>query len=142
MEDGVASSRRKAYEIFQEVFPMYLSMGMSYDEFYNKDCQLVNAYLKAYEMKQKENNTNMWLQGMYVYDAILSASPILHPFAKAGTEAIPYLEEPYALSKEEQEAREEKKKRAHMIKMKANMEARAAAINKKFKGGEDVANRG
>ena len=130
-----ASSSKKAYEIFQEVFPMYLSIGMSYDEFYNKDCQLVKAYLKAYEMKQKQNNTNMWMQGMYVYDAILRASPIFHPFAKAGTEPIPYMEEPYALSEEEQKAREEKKQKAHMIEMNARMEMKVAKINKKFKGG-------
>lgn len=128
------SSPKKAYEIFQEVFPLYLSLDMSYDEFYNKDCQLVKAYLKAYEMKQERDNTNMWIQGMYVYDAILRASPILHPFAKGGTEPIPYLEQPYALSKEEQKAREEKEEREHMLKAKAYMEHKASIINKKFRG--------
>ena len=135
-------SKKKAYEIFQEVFPLYLSLGMSYDEFYNKDCQLVKAYLKAYELKQQRDNTNMWIQGMYVYDAILCASPILHPFAKGGTEPVPYMKEPYALSKEEQEVREEKAKREQMLKGKAYMEHKLGIINKKFKGGGDVANRG
>lgn len=137
-----ASSSKKAYEIFQEVFPMYLSIGMSYDEFYNKDCQLVKAYLKAYEMKQKQNNTNMWIQGTYVYDAIVRASPIFNPLAKAGTEPIPYMEEPYALSKEEQKVREEEKQKAHMIEMKTQMEMKVTAINKRLRGGEESANRG
>ena len=137
-----AQSSKKAYEIFQEVFPMYLSIGMSYDEFYNKDCQLVKAYLKAYEMKQKQNNMNMWIQGSYVYDAIVRASPIFNPLAKAGTEPIPYMEEPYALSKEEQKAREEKKKKSRMMEMKAKMEIKVAEINKRYRGGEEIANRG
>lgn len=36
-----------------------------------------------------------WLQGMYVYDALLRASPLLHAFAKKGTKPKPYPTKPY-----------------------------------------------
>lgn len=39
----------------------------------------------------------MWLQGMYIYDAISRLSPILRAFAKKGTKAQPYADEINAL---------------------------------------------
>lgn len=134
------TQRKKAYEIFQEALPVYLSIGMSYDEFYNKDCCLVQAYMKAHQLKQKYNNTNMWIQGLYFYDVLCRVSPIYNIGAKAGTKPIPYIEEPYALNEEEQRQIDEKKAKAEMDKMKAQMEYRASIINKRFsKGGEDSA---
>ena len=35
----------------------------------------------------------MWLQGMYIYDAISRLSPILRAFAKKGPKAQPYVED-------------------------------------------------
>ena len=128
------STKKKACEVFQEAFPMYLSLGMSYDEFYNKDCTLTLAYLKAHELKQKYNNNNMWLQGMYIYDALTRVSPIFNPYAKSGTTPIPYPEEPYPLNKEEQEAAEEKREKAQSDKIKAYLEQRMDVINQRFGG--------
>ena len=43
---------------------------MSYDEFYLQDVELTKFYRQAYEMKEDQKNSQLWLQGMYVYDAI------------------------------------------------------------------------
>ena len=56
-----------------------------------------SAYRKAYELKQEQRNSELWLQGLYVYEAILDASPILQAFAKSGTRPRKYTEKPYDL---------------------------------------------
>ena len=79
----------------------------------------------------------MWLQGAYVYDAILSASPVLHDFAKKGTKAIPYMEYPIPLSyKEAKEQKAEKERRAY-----AELKAYADSLRKRKEtetGGDEV----
>ena len=61
---------------------------------------------------ERENQT-LWLQGMYIYEAIGDMAPILHAFAKKGAKPTPYPEQPYALNaerKQKAKAREDKKK--------------------------------
>ena len=72
-------------------------MGMSTHEFWDEDVTLTRAYRKAYELKQEQRNSELWLQGLYVYEAILDASPILQAFAKSGTRPRKYTEKPYDL---------------------------------------------
>ena len=68
---------------------------MTYSQYWEEDCTLVRAYRRAYEIRQENENRYAWLQGMYVYEAICDASPILHAFAKAGTRAKPYPDKPH-----------------------------------------------
>lgn len=39
---------------FNELFPTYLCMGMTEEQYWDKDCNLVKYYRKAKEMKQKQ----------------------------------------------------------------------------------------
>lgn len=88
---------------FQDHFPEYLSIGMTYDQYWNDDGDLPIYYRKANEIKMKAKNQELWLQGMYIYDALCKASPIFNSFAKAGTKPQPYPERPYGeISSEEQ----------------------------------------
>lgn len=87
------------------MFPFYLSIGMTYDQFWEQDCELVRAYRKAEELRQRRKNQELWLQGRYIYDALCAVSPVLHAFAKNGTQPSPYLEKPYPSDKEESAAR-------------------------------------
>lgn len=100
-------------EVFDAKFPYYLSIGMTEEQYWDRDCTLTRAYRKAEELRRERANQEMWLQGMYVYDAISRLTPILHPFAKKGTKAQPYAEEPYAITKKTaQEAKQRKEKAA------------------------------
>ena len=60
-------------EIFEECFPFYLAIGMSYAEYWAGDPSLARYYRKAYLIKQDEINNRAWLQGMYIYDAMSTA---------------------------------------------------------------------
>ena len=83
--------------MFDEQFPYYLAMGMSQREFWDQDVTLARAYRKAFEIKQEQRNSELWLQGLYIYEAILDASPVLQAFAKSGTRPRRYSEKPYDL---------------------------------------------
>lgn len=89
---------------------MYLAMGMTGAQFWEQDCTLVRAYRKAFMIKQERENYLAWLNGLYIYEALCDASPVLHAFAKSGTRPRPYPEKPYefAEKKPKQETNLEK----------------------------------
>lgn len=117
-------------EIFDKAFGEYLVMGMSYDEFYNKDHTLAIAFRQAYKRKREQANRDMWLQGAYVYEAIIRVSPLLAAFAKH-PKAEPYLDKPFPLYESEENG-EDTKSKAVADKGLAYMQAQMNAINKKF----------
>lgn len=121
-----------------------MSIGMSYDEFWNQDVALVGVYRKADELRQRRQNQAAWLQGMYIYNALCNVSPIFHAFAKKGTKPQPYVEEPYPITATEIEERRIRDLRQKEAKMKAEFAAFAEQMRKKMpkeahpgtKGGE------
>ena len=120
-------------EIFDNAFPNYLFMGMTPEQFWEGDSNLVVAYRKAFEMKQDADNFNLWLQGKYVYDAISCLIPIMHPFAKKGTKAEPYLDKPYPLKEGNTEDKpEDKNIKQGKVKALEWMQERMIAINSHF----------
>ncbi len=133
MDEGVTASPRKLRkysEIFDECFPFYLSIGMSYDEFWRMDVELTTAYRRAYRMKQESTNHEAWLNGMYVYDAVMSA--LTHLDKKTSSHRN-YAEKPYAFSKEEIEREAEEKKVEAEAQAEVWMKSWVSATQKMFK---------
>ena len=121
-------------EQFYEVFPYYLSIGMTYEQFWNDDPMLVSYYRKAAELKIERKNQELWLQGMYIYEALCDVSPILHSMAKKGTKARPYPEQPYSITKSQRRREREEQERRVANKGKMFMEMLMRQNNKKFDG--------
>ena len=117
---------------FYDLFPYYLSIGMSPEQYWDGDPMLAKYYRKADELSRKRRNEELWLQGMYIYEALCDVAPVFHAFAKKGTKPTPYSDHPYALSQSDRV--EEKKIREKQEREKARryMEAKMAAINKQF----------
>ena len=121
-----------------------MSIGMTYDEFWHGDVSMVRAYRKAQELRDKRKNQELWLQGMYVYEAICDVAPILHAFAKKGTKPEPYAKEPYPITEADVREREEREARIRQERIKAEFAAFAERMRKKMpkeahpdsKGGE------
>ena len=87
-------------EIFTECFPFYLSIGMSYAEYWDGDPTLAQYYRKAYLIKQEQINHNAWLQGMYIYDAVSTAlHNALRGMGKNKPPAKDYAKQPYEFKK-------------------------------------------
>lgn len=94
-------------------------MGMSSEEFWHGELRLAKSYREAYQLKQEIKDYEFWKQGMYVYEAILDASPILHAFAKKGTKPRPYTNKPYGIEKKE--TKEDRQKRIENERLKAQV---------------------
>lgn len=121
-------------EKFDELFPHYLSIGMTEEQYWDKDCTLVAAYRKAEELRMNRRNQEMWLQGAYFYEALWRVSPVLHAFAKKGVKPVPYLSEAYAIDEKQAELREEEHAKNVYDKGKKMMEGFMISHNKKFEG--------
>lgn len=93
-------------ERFEELCPIFMNIGMTYKEFWEEDPTITKDFLVAFKMKQKNEIRNkeweIWKQGMYVYEALIDVSPILHAFSKA-KKPLPYPEKPYGLKDDEEE---------------------------------------
>ena len=122
---------------FYEVFPYYLSIGMTYEQFWEQDCELVKYYRKAAQIRQDLRNQDAWLQGAYFYEALIDAAPVLRAFAKKGTKPTPYRESPYELFSRQDKKQQKQLQEKHDDQAKAYMEAFMVSVNKKFqeKGG-------
>lgn len=130
-----ATAPLKTYtEKFHELFPYYLSIGMTEEQYWDRDSTLVVAYRKAEELKTNRKNQEMWLQGAYVYEALCRVSPLLHAFAKKGTKPVPYIAEPFAITEKQAEYRQEEKEKKNFDKGKTMMEGFMIRHNKKFEG--------
>lgn len=121
-------------EKFHELFPYYLSIGMTEEQYWDRDSTLVVAYRKAEELKTNRKNQEMWLQGAYVYEALCRVSPLLHAFAKKGTKPVPYIAEPFTITEKQAEYRQEEKEKKNFDKGKTMMEGFMIRHNKKFEG--------
>ena len=120
-------------EIFSRLCPYYMSIGMTYDEFYNQDVCMVKAYRKAAELRDKRQNQELWLQGMYVYEALCDASPLFRFSMKKGTiKPEPYVKEPYPITAAEVREREEREARKKAERLKAEFALFVEQMRKKM----------
>ena len=129
-EQNVRSPFLTYTEQFYEVFPYYLSIGMTYEQFWESDPTLVIYYRRAEEIKNERMNQELWLQGMYIYEALCDVAPIMNGMAKKGTKAHPYSEKPYPISEKQRKRDTEEKERQVAMKGKRFIEALMSKVNK------------
>lgn len=123
-------------DVFNAKFPEYLSYGMTPRQYWDDDCTLTKAYRQAEKIRWERKNTELWIQGAYIYEALCDVSPVLRAFAKNGTKPQKYRSEPIELfgSAEQDKHKEEIKQQKVFDKMQAFMHQ----FNQRFKekGGE------
>ena len=106
-----------------------MSIGMTYDEFWNGDVSLVKFYRKAEELRYKRQNHTLWMQGLYIYEALCDASPLFRFSMKKGAiKPEPYVKEPYPVTAEEVREREEREARKKEERLKAEFAAFAETL--------------
>ena len=103
-----------------------MSIGMTYDEFWNQDVALVRVYRKADELRRRRQNDVLWMQGLYVRDALLSS--VGNMFAGKGSTPIEYPVEPYPVTTKQVEEKKERERRSMEERMKADLLAMAARM--------------
>jgi hypothetical protein len=110
-------------EFFRAMFPKYMALGMTYDEFWEGPAWLVRSYREAAELKRAQRNWEMWMQAAYVYDTLLRVSPVFRPFGKGEVKPADFMEAPYPLTEKEAKEREEARERKNFFEYLARMES-------------------
>ena len=99
------------------------------------DCELVRAYRKAYEYKQEYDNSQLWLQGLYIYKALEAQRPgwnfwVKHPKIEK------YLEKPIPVTEAMRHRYQAEETQKMAEQFKAAFHRRNETLHKQG-GGED-----
>ena len=104
---------------FEEACPIYMSYGMSYKDFWYGPVYMTRFYRDANKLRIRQQDENNWMIGMYVYEAIIDCSQILHAFSQKGTKPLPYAEKPFLLDKLREKTEAEKEQERENERLKA-----------------------
>ena len=129
VSDSPPRKRRKYSEVFDECFPLYLSIGMSSREYWEGDALLPRYFRRAFKLRQERENEQAWLHGLYVYDATISA---LTHLSKDKKDHKSYAVKPYSFTPEEVEEEREEKVAEAQAQAEVWMKAWATATQKQF----------
>lgn len=103
----------------------WMSIGVPYDEFWHGDYTKLKFYDEEYRLKLEMRNHELWLQGMYFYDALCVA--LHNAFPKKGEQPKKYPEKPYKILEPSEEEKEKEKQ-----KMVQNFREQLMALGRKF----------
>ena len=109
MGEGEVKPSPKFSEIFTQMFPHYLNMGMTYELYWHGDASLVKAYREAKKLKLEEDDNMLHRGGAYFYDALMCVYPLFNGNIK-NPKAKPYLNEPYGFGDAKKQENIEKQK--------------------------------
>lgn len=125
-------------EVFRAHLPYYIAIGMTPEQYWDGDCLLAKYYREADRIKLQRRHQELWLQGLYFYEALSDLAPILVAFPAKGAKPKPYPSEPYALTADERKDKNEREEKAKMEKVKSKMEAFAKKFNQKMSQQQEV----
>lgn len=119
-------------EVFIKVFPTFLAMGMTYQQYWNGPSWLTKSYRDAHQIIQRNEEWSRWRKGAYIYDALLCVAPVMRAFGKGHAEPGKYPDEPWPLTENEAREREQRKARERYFKMRDKLmtEAKKARQDK------------
>lgn len=95
--------------VFERQCPYYLSIGMTYAQYWDDDAELTRVYREAEDLRTAKVNHQLWLQGLYFYQALGTA--LSNAFASKGSTPSKYIEKPLAVTRAERKAEREEKER-------------------------------
>lgn len=105
-------------KLFEEVCPYYMSIGVTYDQFWNGDFEICQYARKAEKMRRDRINQESWINGIYMFRALLDAAPAFHDFGDGKTLELSYsVTEPFPLTAKDADVQEENRKRQAQEKM-------------------------
>ena len=115
-EQSKQASQTPYGDMFDELLPHYMAMGMPYDEFWDGEYGTKTAYLKAYririENEQRIADRKNWYMGQYVAAAIQSVRLMVPGVnMKPGASTPDYPDKPFFEKYEEQKKEEVRKQK-------------------------------
>lgn len=115
----------------------YLSLGMSYDDYWNGDVEMTKFYRDKDEREKERQNYYLWLQGAYIYEAFLDASPAFNALSKR-KKPYEYRSTPISITQRSQEATTKTNEFKKMDDTRTAFITWAESFNEKFKHKEGV----
>lgn len=86
-----------------------MAIGMTYEQYWYGDPFMVRSFLEADKVRQERKNYEVWLQGMYIYDAISRLFPFPAILVDGNKmQQSQYLDKPYQLQEEKKTEKVEK----------------------------------
>lgn len=83
--------------MFDAEFPYALFLGMTADEYWYGDPHLFTGFIKAQKLRNQKKNEELWLQGIYISEAIaavLSDKKNKHKYPKEPFDLYPKPKDP------------------------------------------------
>ncbi len=107
-----------------------MSIGVSYEDFWNGEPEICKYARKAEEYKQKEKNQSAWLSSIYIFHALLDASPAFHDFGDGKPLDLHIsVERPFPMSRKEAEEIERAKQQKFIETFRERMKIAQERIN-------------
>lgn len=125
-------------EIFDRMFPEYLVMGMTPEQYWDGESWLKKSYREAYRIRmrneERERDITAWLHGAYIREALASVPLLVNGFVPRGAKATDYPKQPRTIQAEEEKKAAEKQKRQEnqMQLAMAMFQSMAANFNRNF----------
>ena len=136
-ETSEKSSTQKEYssftEVFEEMCPYFMSIGVTYEQFWYGDFDICKYALKAEKLRNVKKNNDFWWNSLYIFRALLDASPAFHDFGSGDEVKIKPLDRPLPLTQEEAEEREQQKIRENQEMMMDYLLSYAERHNQQLK---------
>ena len=101
---------------------------MTYEQYWESDPMLAKYFRQADELRNERKNQELWLQGLYVYNALTAIMPV-----KKGTEQPKYPDKPFTISEKQRKREKLEEEKAIFDKGKLAMERFMSRTNKQFK---------
>ena len=73
VEDSSSTEEKTFTQVFDEQCSYYMSIGMTYDEYWFGEPERTRFYRDSHILKCKSRNQELWLQGMYFISSIAVA---------------------------------------------------------------------
>ena len=108
----------------------YMAIGVPYDEFWNGDFTRLKFELEAHKIRLEETNQELWLQGLYVYDAVSVA--VSNALSWKGHQKQKYMEKPLRIT-ELSEAEKEAEQKKTLDSFKAQLTALTGRLERREK---------
>lgn len=122
-------------EYFEEQCPYYMAMGMTYTEYWEGSNELTVFFREKAKIERKRRNYDAWLQGAYMYHALLAVAPAFNALAKDHTPSD-YLNDVIPQTRGEAEEQRIRRERKRMEEQMARFKANVIKVNKTLENRE------
>lgn len=124
-------------DIFEKICAYYMSIGVTYEEFWYGDFAICKYAREAEKLKRKRENQAMWWNAMYLFRTMLDVAPAFRDFGDGKTTKIKFsIEQPFPMDNQEAEAHAKAKREREQEEFLAKMMAYTQEHNKALKSNE------